>query len=56
MAIATARKQGDSRLLFGAEARDALASGVEVLGDLVARTLGPAAGGVVASREGRGPR
>ncbi len=41
--------------MFGAEARDALASGVEVLGDLVARTLGPAAGGVVASREGRGP-
>ncbi len=42
-------------LLVGAEAREALASGIGLLAELVARTLGPTAGGVVASREARGP-
>ena len=45
----------EARLLLGQEARDALASGVGALAELIARTLGPAAGGVVASREARGP-
>jgi chaperonin GroEL len=48
-------KGREAGLLVGAEAREALASGIGLLAQLVARTLGPTAGGVVASREARGP-
>jgi chaperonin GroEL len=52
---AARRRPSGQSLYLGDHAREALGAGIALLGDLLLRTLGPTAGGVLLSREGRGP-